>query len=184
MLDEALRRRIDAHRLDAGLGIQGISMPAEALVHGVLQEAVDEDHVAASEFLPARHAVPDKLAVMADELEIERLHLAASVALARRRLLDGAQAPAEGEVGCLDSILEQRSVDLLGQGVDEDSVTLEFRDPEWRAQASDHRIHQIRDDVVRMVELATGEKAGVAGNVSDHEAGGLRMRQHGADPPR
>src|SRR5208337_465903 len=99
VLDEALRVRVDAHRLDAGIGIKRISVAAEALAHCVLQEAMNDDDVAACEFLTAGHPVLHELAVVADELEVEALHVAAGAALAGCRQLDIAKPLAESEVG-------------------------------------------------------------------------------------
>jgi hypothetical protein len=91
VLDEALRSRIDTHRLHASVGIESIGARAERLANLVLEEAVDEDHLPASEFLTARHLLSDELALMNDELDIEALHPAAGLALATVGLLDVAQ---------------------------------------------------------------------------------------------
>ena len=174
--------RIDAHGLDAGVGIQRVGVAAEALVHGVLQQAMNEDDVAAGEFLAARHLVLDELAVVADEFEVEILHPAAGVALAGGRLADVAKTLPEGEVGRLDGVLEHRSVDLVGDRVEEGRVALELGEPERRPQPPHHRVHHVGDDVLRVVELDPGEKAGVAGDVGDHETGGFGFRKHRAVP--
>ena len=182
VLDQALRRRIDAHGPDAGVGIQRVGVAAEALVDAVLQQAVNEDDVAAGEFLAARHLLLDELAVVADELEVEILHLAAGVALAGGRLLDVAKPLPEGEIGRLDGVLEHRAVDLVGDRVEEGRVALELGEPERRPQPPHHRVHHVGDDVLRVVELDAGEKAGVAGDVGDHETGGFGFRKHRAVP--
>jgi hypothetical protein len=82
VLDETLRDGINAHRPNTGIGIERIGAAAEALVHRVLQQAMNEDNVATGQFLAAGHPVLDELAMVADELEVEVLHLAAGVALA------------------------------------------------------------------------------------------------------
>src|SRR5207237_3105276 len=97
-----------------------------------------------------------------------------------RCLLDVAQTLTEGEVGRLDGVLEKRSVNLVVERVEEGRVALELREPERRAQAPHHRVHHVRDDVVCVVELDAGEKAGVAGDVGDHETGGFGFRRHEA----
>jgi hypothetical protein len=70
---------------------------AEALVHPILQKTMNEDDIAASEFLAASHLFPDELAMVADELDVEVLHLTASATLAGCCLLDVADPLTEGE---------------------------------------------------------------------------------------
>ena len=114
VLDQALRRRIDAHGPDAGVGVQRVGVAAEALVDVVLQQAVHQDDVAAGEFVAAGHLLLDELAVVADEFEVEILHPAAGVALAGGCLTDVAKTLPEGEIGRLHGILQHRAVDLVG----------------------------------------------------------------------
>ena len=82
-------------------------MRAERLDDVVLQETVDQDHVPTGEFLAARHLLPDELAVMNDELDVEALHPAAGSALAAVGLLDVTEPLAEGEIRSLDRILQE-----------------------------------------------------------------------------
>ena len=82
VLEEALRRGVDPHRPHAGVGIERIGVRAERLADVVLEEAVDQDHIPAGELLAARHLLPDELAVMNHELDVEALHPAAGLALA------------------------------------------------------------------------------------------------------
>jgi hypothetical protein len=88
VLDETLHDWIDAHCLDAGVGIQRVGVAAEALVHDVFEKAMDENDIATSEFLAAGHPLLDELAMVADEFEVEVLHPAAGAVLARCCLLD------------------------------------------------------------------------------------------------
>ena len=67
---------------------------------------------------------------------------------------------------------------LSADRVEEGRVALEFGEPERRAQAPHHRVHHVGDDVVCVVELDAGEKAGVAGDIGDHETGGFGFRKH------
>jgi hypothetical protein len=99
VLDETLRSRIDTHRLHASVGIERIGARAERPANLVLEEAVDKDHIPAGEFLAARHFLPDELALMNDELDVEALHPAAGLALAAIGLLDVAEPLAEREIG-------------------------------------------------------------------------------------
>src|SRR6516225_8921470 len=82
MLDEALRLRVDPHRAQAGVGIERVGVRAELLADVVLEQAVDQDHVPSGELLAAGHLLPDELAVMHDELDVEALHAAAGGTLA------------------------------------------------------------------------------------------------------
>ena len=109
--------------------------------------------------------------MVADELQVEVLHLPAGAALAGCCLTDVAQPLTEGEVGRLDGVLEERSVNLVVDRVEKGRVALELGEPERRAQEPHHRVHHVGDDVVCVVELDAGEKAGVAGDVGDHETG-------------
>jgi hypothetical protein len=144
---------------------------AECLDDVVLEQTVDEDHVAAGKLLATRHLLPDELAVMNDELDVEALHLAASLALAAIGLFEVAQPLAERETGLLDGILQQRAVDLGGGRVNERRVAFEFREAERRTQRPDQRIHDVGDDVLGVVEFDAGHEARVAGDVGDRETG-------------
>ena len=75
-------------------------------------------------------------------------------------------------------VLQHRAVDLLGRRVDESGIALEFGKPEGRPEALDHRIHQIGDDVLRMVEFDPGEKVRIAGDIGDGEISRFRFRKH------
>jgi len=63
---------------------------------------------------------------MNDELEIKIAHRNAGFPLADRGLLDVAQTPTKLEIGRLDSILQERAVDLLGYRVDESGIALKL----------------------------------------------------------
>jgi len=88
----------------------------------------------------------------------------------------------EGEIRCLHGVLQHRAVDLVGNRVEEGRVALELGEPERRPQPPHHGVHQVGDDVLRMLELDPGEKASVAGDVRDHEASGFGFRKHRAVP--
>ena len=107
VLDEALRFRVDPHRPHAGVGIERIGARAEGLADVVLEEAVDEDYVPSGKLLAARHLLSDEFAVVNDELDVEALHPAASLALAAVGLLDVAEPLPEREIRSLDRILEE-----------------------------------------------------------------------------
>src|SRR5258708_37984528 len=46
MLDESVRRRVHAHGLDAGVAVERIGAVANLFTHRVLEEPMDEDHIA------------------------------------------------------------------------------------------------------------------------------------------
>ena len=106
-----------------------------------------------------------------DELHIEALHEAARLTLAAVRLLDVAQPLSESEIRRLDRILEERSVNLICDRVDERGVALEFGETERRTERSQQRIHDVGDDVLSVVEFNARDEVCIARNVGDHETG-------------
>ena len=122
--------------------------------------------------------MPDELAVVNDELDVEALHPAAGLALAAVGLLDVAQPLAEGEIRLLDRILQERPVDLVGDRVDEGRVAFELGEAERGPERPDQRIHDVGDDVLGVIEFDAGHEVRVAGNVGDHETGRFRFRKH------
>ena len=98
--------------VDAGVGVHRVGREARRLGDVVLQQAVDDDHVAPDELLPRPELLADDPAVMGDDLEIEVGDEDAGVAVAGGRLLDVAEAPPEQEIAALDRVLELRPVDL------------------------------------------------------------------------
>jgi hypothetical protein len=185
VLDEAGRGRVvEAHRRDAGGGVHRVGVDPEFLADVVLQQPVDDDHVAPDELLPRRDPLADDLPVVGDNLQVEVRDEDAGVALAARRLADVAEAAAEGEVAPLDDVLELRPVHRRGDRIDEGRVTLELGELEGRPEGAHDRPDQVGQDVLRMVELGAGEEAGVAGDVGDDEAGGLWLVEHRWGVPR
>src|SRR5262249_21967508 len=112
------------------------------------------------------------------ELKIKIAHRNAGFALASRCLLDVAQPATELKIGRLDSVLEERAVDLLGHGVDEGGIALELGKSEGRSEAFDHRVHEISYNILPVVELDTSEETRIAGDIGDHEVGRFRLRKH------
>src|SRR3981081_3858857 len=137
MLDEPLCYRVDAHGLYAGVAVKRISAAADLVAHCVLEEPVDEDHIASSKLFAPTHLLLHHLAVVDDELKIEIAHRNAGFALADRGLRDVAQAPTELEIGRLDRILQERAVDLLRHRVDESGIALKLGQCEGRTGARD-----------------------------------------------
>src|ERR1700722_4561890 len=115
---------------------------------------------------------------MNHELDVEALHPAARLALARAGLLDAAEPLAEGEIGLFDRILDERSIDFVGKRIDESRVAFELCEAERRTQRPDQSVHDVGDDVLGMVEFDAGHEMRVAGYVGDHETGRLRFRKH------
>ncbi len=139
---------------------------------------MDQDHVPACEFLAAGHLLPDELAVVNDELDVEFLHAAAGPALAAVGLLDVAEPLAKGEIRLLNQILQERPVDLVGERVNEGRVAFELGEAERGSQRPDQRIHDVGDDVLGMVEFDPGHEVRVAGYVGDHERGQFSAWKH------
>ena len=96
--------------------------------------------------------------------------------------LDVAEPLPEGEIRGLHGLLQHRAVDLVGDCIEEGGVALELREPERRPQPPHHRVHHVGDDILRMLELDTGEKAGVAGDIRDHQTGGIRVAEASSCP--
>jgi hypothetical protein len=124
------------------------------------------------------HLLLHHLAVMDDELEIEIAHRDAGPALASRGLANVAHPPAEFEIGALDRVLQQRAVDLLRRRIDECGVALEFGEAKRGAQPLHHRVHEIGDDVLRMLELNRCEEARIPGDVGNREIRRFSLRKH------
>ncbi|HEY8132963.1 MAG TPA: hypothetical protein VII12_13870 [Thermoanaerobaculia bacterium] len=57
-------------------------MATEALIHGILQKTMNDDDISTGELLAASHLVLDELAMVADELQVEVLHISAGAAFA------------------------------------------------------------------------------------------------------
>jgi hypothetical protein len=140
---------------------------------------MNEDDVAAGDFLTATHLVPDELAMVADELEVKVLHLAAGAAPAGRCLLDVSEPLAESEICRLNRILEKGAVELFGDGINEGGVAFEFGEAERRPERAHHRVHDIGYDVLGVVEFNARYEVGVTRYVGDQEKGGFCFRKHG-----
>ena len=104
VIEEALRPGIHPNRPHAGIRIERVGVWAEGLTDVVLEEAVDEDHIPARQFLAARHPLPDELAVVNNELDVEALHPAAGLALAAVGFFDVAEPLAERKIALLNRI--------------------------------------------------------------------------------
>ena len=142
---------------------------------------MDHDHVATDQFLATGHPLPGDQAVMDDELQVEPGDVGAGVAVALRRLADVAQAPPEGDVAVLDRVLEDRSVDHVGDDVGEGRVALEFGQSEGRPERANDGVSQVGQDVLRVIEFDAREVARVAADVGEDETRGLRLVGH-CDP--
>ena len=127
-----------------------------------------------SELLTAGDLLHDGGAVVDDELEVEVRDPDASVALARGGLADVAAPPAKPEVAALDRVEEHRPVDLLSRREHERSIALKLGQPEVGPQRGDDHADEVREDVLRVVQLNVGEVAGISGDIGDQEAGELR----------
>ena len=66
--------------------------------------------------------------------------------------------------------------------VGERGVALELREAEPRPQRADDRGHEVREDVLGVIELGAGEVARVPRDVGDQQAGRLRLGEHPPSP--
>jgi hypothetical protein len=173
---------VEPHRAYEDVRVEGIGRHPELLGDMVLEQAVDEDDVAADELLAARHPLAGDEPMVGDEFQVQPGHPHAGVALARRCLADIADPALEGEVAALDDVLKGRPIDRRGRHPDECGVALELRELERRTQRGDHGVDEVGEDVLRVVELHTGEIAAVACDVGDDEAGWIGPGEHRADP--
>ena len=119
----------------------------------------------------------------ARNLRSRRGHPHARIAVADRRLADVAQPATEREVRPLDGVHQRRPVDGLGDREGERRVALELGQAERRAEAPDDRVDEVGEDVLRVVELDTGEIRRVAGDVGDDETGWFGLVEHARVPP-
>src|SRR5215204_3778705 len=126
---------------------------------------MDEDDVGSEQLLLAGDTLAQDRAVVDDELQVEVGDAYARIAFARRRLAHIAASPSEDEVAALDRVEEQRSVQLLCDRERERGVALELGQPEAGSKRADDRAHEIREDVLRVIELDAREVARVAGDV-------------------
>ena len=122
--------------------------------------------------------------MMNHEFDVEALHSAAGLALARAGLLDAAQPLAESKIGVFDRVLQGRSVNLVGERVDEGGVAFKLGEAERGTQRPDQRVHDVGDDILGMVEFDARDEMRVARYVGDRETGCLRFRKHTRTPIR
>ena len=176
--EHAERGRIDVGGIDARLADQGVRAHAQPIHDVVLQEPMRNDHVRTQQLLASRDLLVHRDPVVDDELQVQIRDLDAGIALARGRLADVATTPAEAEVAALDRVEQHRPVDGLSIHRGECGVTLELGQAEVGPQRGHDRADQVRQDVLRVIQLDIGQIAGVAGNVGDEEACGLRSRRH------
>src|SRR4051812_37617183 len=106
MLDEALRHWIYAHGLDASVAVKHISPAANLLGYRVLEESMDQNHIASCKLFASAHLLLHHLAVMDNKLKIKIAHRNTGFALAGGCLLDVTQAPTELEISRLDNVLK------------------------------------------------------------------------------
>jgi hypothetical protein len=154
-------------------------MTPELCLDIVLQQAMNEDHVATDQFLLPGHDLLGDRSAMGNEFEIKRRDEPAGIAFADRSLLDVTQPAAERKVCALDRVLQKRAVELRRGEIDEGRVPLELRELEWRAERPHDRVDQVGKDVLGMVEFDAGQIGGVAGDVSYDEARRFGFGQHG-----
>ncbi len=78
---------------------------------------------------------------------------------------------AEREIAAFDRVHEDGAVHRLRRGVHKCGVTLELGKLEPRPERFDHRGHEVRQDVVGVLQLDAGQILRVSGDVGDDQAG-------------
>jgi hypothetical protein len=134
---------------------------------------MDEDDVGSEQLLLAGDALAQDRAVVDDELQVELGDTHTRIAITRCRLAHVAASPSEAEVAALDCVEEQRPIQLLCDGERERGVALELGQPEAGSKRADDRAHEIREDVLRVIELDAREVARVPRDVGEQETGRL-----------
>jgi hypothetical protein len=108
---------------------------------------------------------------MGEELQVQIGRAPARVAGAARRQRDGAPAARERGVRRLKRGQQCLAVERAARGRDaEHGVALQLCESQRGAQAIGDDPQQIRQDVVRVLELDPGEVGAVAADVGQHEA--------------
>jgi hypothetical protein len=128
---------------------------------------MEEDYVAASKFVASRYPLLGDLAVMYDEFQVKLWDAPAGVAFAARGAANVPQPPPEGKIGRLDRVLQERPVDFISHHITEGGVAFQFGKLEGRTQCLDQPIHQVGQDVLRVIEFDAGNVTGIAGDVGN-----------------
>jgi len=164
------------------VGQERVGRGPERRADGVLEQAMNEDHVRADRLGTGRGLLQDEAPEMRDELQIEGADERAGRAGARRDPAHLLQAQLERDGAALDHVEQPLGVAEGRDGrVGEDGVALELDEAQRFAQARDHELGQLGDDAVGVLELGVREKRGVAGYVGDDEVAPLARprRRHG-----
>jgi hypothetical protein len=162
--------RVDAHLVDERLREQRVSPEARRLRDGVLEQSVGHDDVGPDQLAVAEDLVDRPLAVVHEELQRQVRDPPACVALAGRQALDRPLPKLEREVAALDHAKQvfTARVRLVGREA-EHGVALELRQLHERPKLPhDHR-QQVREDVVRMLELHPSQVRAVPADVCERE---------------
>src|SRR5205823_621710 len=110
-----------------------------------------------------------ELAEVHDELQVERRHGDAGLALAARPAGNTVALAGEAEVRALQR-LEQVVAERRGGGqVDVDRVAFQLDQLDRRVAAVDDRLDQLRQDVLGVIQLRAGQVGGVARDVGDDQ---------------
>jgi len=105
-----------------------------------------------------------------EELQVQLGDPAARIALAARRHRDRPLPALEREVAGLEGRQEAVAVDEVAGVEAEDRVALELRQPQRAYQLPRDHSQQVREDVVRVLQLDPAEIAGVPADVGEDEA--------------
>ena len=112
-------------------------------------------------------------AMVDEQLEVELGREAAGVAVAARRQVDAPEPSTKGEVGGLDRIEKELALGATVLDEQERGIALELRQPEWRIEPTDDRLEQVARDDRRVLDLASRDIGGIAGEIRDQKETGL-----------
>ena len=130
--------------------------------HGVLEEPVHEVHVVAVKLHPACDLVAREAPAMDHELETELLHGRARAARTGRRRADVAK-PAVEYAERLTKPVRHARVGTVGGAAER--VAFDLVDGQLAAEAARDRLHELGEDLLRMVLLGAGDEGRVTGDV-------------------
>ena len=140
---------------------------------------MDEDDVRARQLVATGDPAANEGPVMDEHLEIEARRQPARVAVAAGGLVDAPQPAPEGDIGGLDRVKQHRRLGATVLDEEEGGVAFELGQPERRFQATDDGLEQVAGDDRRVLDLASRQVGGVAGEVGHDQEAGLGGRCHG-----
>ncbi len=134
--------------------------------------------LAAGEFVPTGDTAVDVGAVVDEELEVEAWCQPTGCAVAARASIDAPEPASEGEVRGLDGVDEERAIGAPVLDEEEAGIALELGESEGRIEASHDGLEQVAGDHRSVLEFATSQVGGMAGEIGEDEEPGLWGDSH------